>query len=89
MQLEIRVTPRSPRSGLDGVRNGRLIVRVTAPPVDSAANDAVIDLLARALDIPKRQIAIAHGHTARDKRVEITGLSDEQVRARLQLPMTP
>jgi uncharacterized protein (TIGR00251 family) len=89
MRLDIRVTPRASRSRIDGVRDGRLIVRVTAPPVDSAANAAVIALLAAALDVPKRQISIAHGETSRNKSVEITGLSDEQVRARLQLAMAP
>ena len=54
VRLAIRVMPRSPRTAIDGIRDGRLIVRVTAPPVDGAANDAVVAALADALDLPKR-----------------------------------
>lgn len=58
-----------------------LIVRVTAPPVDSAANAAVIDLLARTLDRPKRAITIARGDTSRTKQVDVEGLTLEQIQA--------
>lgn len=60
-----------------------LLVKVTAPPVDSAANDAVIALLAETLKVPKRDIAIVSGESSRNKRVRIAGLSDADIRARL------
>ena len=60
-----------------------LLIKVTAPPVDSAANDAVIELLASALDIPKRDITIVRGESSRTKQVAIAGLTEDDVRARL------
>lgn len=83
VRVDIRVAPRASKNAIDGVRDARLVVKVTAPPVDAAANDAVIALLASALDIPKRQIAIVLGATGRSKTVELTGVSAETIRARL------
>jgi len=60
-----------------------VVVRVNAPPVDGAANDAVIAALAEALDVPKRDIRIAAGATSRNKSLEIAGLSREEIARRL------
>ena len=60
-----------------------MVVRVNAPPVDGAANDAVIAALAEALDVPKRDIRIAAGATSRNKSLEIAGLSREEIARRL------
>jgi uncharacterized protein YggU (UPF0235/DUF167 family) len=81
--LEIRVIPRSPRSRVDGTRGGAILVRLAAPPVDGAANAALIALLSDALDIPRARIAVVAGTTARDKRVRIDGLDADAARARL------
>ena len=83
VRIDLRVMPRSPRTAIDGVRDGRLVIRVTAPPVDQAANDAVVRALAAALDLPRRAIRIALGAGARHKTAEIAGLNEAQVRARL------
>jgi uncharacterized protein (TIGR00251 family) len=85
VRLELRVMPRAPRTAIDGVRDGRLVVRVTAPPVDDAANDAVIEALSRALDVPRRAVRIVGGATARNKTIEIAGLTEAQLRARLMV----
>jgi uncharacterized protein (TIGR00251 family) len=66
-----------------GWRDGVLLIKVTAPPVDSAANAAVIDLLSSTLDLPKRAIRIVRGETSRTKQVEIDGLTLDEIRARL------
>ena len=66
-----------------GWRDGTLLVKVTAPPVDSAANAAVIALLSSVLGIPKRDITIVRGETSRVKQVEIASLTLEDIRARL------
>jgi len=66
-----------------GWRDDVLLIRVTAPPVDSAANAAVIELLASALRIPKRDITIVRGDTSRVKQLAIDGLADADIRARL------
>lgn len=73
VRIPIRVIPRSPRSRIDGVRAGRLLVRVTAPPVDAAANEAVIALLADAFDVPRAAVRIVSGATGRNKTIEIAG----------------
>ena len=83
VRIDLRVIPRSPRTTIDGVRDGRLLVRVTAPPVDEAANDAVVETLARVLDVPKRSIRIGKGTTSRNKTVEVAGMSGAAVLARL------
>ena len=75
--------PRSPKNRVDGVRDGRIVVRVTAAPVDGAANEAVIATIAAALDLPRQAIRVAHGDTSRNKTIEITGLDPATVRARL------
>ena len=75
IRIELRVVPRSPRNQIAGVREGRLLVRVTAPPVDSAANQAVVALLAETLGRPKRDVRIVTGEASRNKSVEIDGVT--------------
>jgi uncharacterized protein (TIGR00251 family) len=84
VRLDIRVTARASKNGIDGVRDGRLVVRVTAPPVDDAANTAVVAVLADAFDVPKRSVRLVTGATSRSKTVEITGCDVSTVRARLR-----
>jgi len=71
VRFDVRVQPRASRSAVVGVREGRLVVHVTAPPVDAAANDAVIELLARELRVPKRAIRIVGGQRNRNKTIEV------------------
>ena len=85
VRLDVRAMPRSPRTAIAGIRDGRLLVRVTAPPVDDAANEAVIAALAAALDTPRRNLRIVTGATSRNKTIEIIGLDAPTVRARLGL----
>lgn len=81
--LDIRVIPRSPRTCVDGRRGDAILIRLKAPPVDGAANAALIAFLSDALDIPRRNITIVRGETSRDKRVQVVGLELEAVRRRL------
>jgi uncharacterized protein (TIGR00251 family) len=81
--LTVRVMPRAPQSKIDGRRGGAVLVRLAAPPVDGAANDALIELLAREFHRPRRDITILSGETSRDKRVEIAGLTDADGAERL------
>lgn len=83
VRIDLRVTPRASKNAIDGVRDGRLVIKVTAPPVDAAANEAVIALIAGQLDVPKRQIAIVIGATGRSKTIEIAGVSEAAIRSRL------
>jgi uncharacterized protein (TIGR00251 family) len=81
--LDIRVIPRSPRTSVDGMRGSSILVRLAAPPVDGAANDALIAFLSQALDVPRRQVTIVSGETSRDKRVRVTGIETADATARL------
>jgi uncharacterized protein (TIGR00251 family) len=81
--IDIRVIPRSPRTRVDGMRGRAVLVRLAAPPVDGAANDALLAFLSAALDIPRRDIAIISGEKSRDKRVRIASLSTDAAIARL------
>jgi uncharacterized protein (TIGR00251 family) len=86
VDLEIRVIPRAGRSGFAGLRDGALLVRLAAAPVDGAANDELIALLAKTLRIPKRDITIVSGERSRSKRIRIAGIAREQALSRLTRP---
>ena len=81
--LDVRVIPRSGRSAIAGIRDGALLIRLKASPVDNAANRELIDLLARVLDVARQRIEIARGLKSREKRVKVIGLSAAAVRQRL------
>ncbi|HEX5095677.1 MAG TPA: DUF167 domain-containing protein [Acidimicrobiia bacterium] len=69
--LAIRVIPRARRNEVSGERDGRLVVRTTAAPVDGSANDSVRKLVAQHLGLPVRAVSIASGHHSRDKVLRI------------------
>jgi uncharacterized protein (TIGR00251 family) len=87
--VSVRVIPRARRSTLDGVRAGSLLVRLASPPVDGAANDALLALLARLLDTPRRSVRIARGERSRDKQVLVEGRDPSDVARRLQPLLAP
>jgi hypothetical protein len=84
--LSVRVTPRAGRTAVAGVRDGVLQVKLAAAPVEGAANDALLDLLSTSLRIPKRSFRIVSGARSRTKTIEISGQTEEEVRARLAGP---
>jgi len=77
------VIPRSPRTRVDGRRGGAVLIRLAAPPVDGAANDALLRYLAEALGVPRRSVRLLAGETSRDKKVAISGLDVSAVLAAL------
>ena len=81
--FSVRVAPRASRSAVLGVHDGALKVALTAPPVEGAANAALIAFLAKALGVPKRDVVIEQGEASRSKRVRVTGVTREQVVALL------
>jgi uncharacterized protein (TIGR00251 family) len=81
--LRVRLTPRAARSQIDGWDGELLRVRVTAPPVEGKANDALIRLLAQALDVSPSRLRLVKGRTSREKVIAVEGVSGEDVRARL------
>lgn len=71
ISFSVRVTPRASANAVAGVRDGALIVRVTAPPVEGQANEAVVALLADVLHLPKRAVRVVRGGAARTKLVSV------------------
>lgn len=79
----MRVSPRASREGLGGEREGALVVKVTAPPVEGAANAALTRVVARALRVPASSVEVVRGATGRDKVLRVRGLDAAAVRGRL------
>jgi uncharacterized protein (TIGR00251 family) len=82
--LKVRVTPRARRDSLEGERDGALLVRVTAPPVEGAANVALVRLLGKAMGLPPSAVRITKGLAGRDKSVLLVGTDVARVRLRLE-----
>lgn len=80
--------PRASKAGIAGLRDGAILVRIAAAPVDGAANAELIETLARALDLPRRAVTLTAGATSRTKRVRVEGLSSEEALRRLGLPQS-
>lgn len=81
----VRVAPRASADAVAGVENSALKVRLTAPPVEGAANKALIKLLAKALGVSKGSVRLIAGQKSKNKRLLVEGLTPEQVRERLGL----
>jgi uncharacterized protein YggU (UPF0235/DUF167 family) len=85
VSILVRVIPRSGATKIDGVRDGRLLVRLAAAPVDGAANDALIAFFAKFLKIPARNISVAAGLQSRNKRIVLAGIDAGSLKGRLSL----
>lgn len=83
MKLALKVAPKAARSAVNGWMGGVLKVSVTAAPARGKANEAVVELLAAALDLPKSAIRVVRGQTYPHKWVEIDGLDEADLRRRL------
>ncbi len=81
-RFTVRLTPRGGTDRIDGVADGILRVRVASPPVDGAANAALVRLLADELDIPRTDVRLGGGATGRLKRIVVDGLAPELLRDR-------
>ena len=79
--MALLVQPRASRRRLGPRHGDRIKVAITSPPVDGAANQAVIELVAKSLGVAKRDVAITAGHTSRRKTVEVMGVSCARVEA--------
>lgn len=77
--LRVRIQPRSSGNEIVRMEGGGIKIRLTAPPVDNAANEALIEFLADKLSVAKCRIEIISGHASREKAVRITGVSNDEV----------
>ena len=73
LMFQVRVTPRASRSEIVGEHDGALRVRIAAPPVDGAANDELVRVLARAFSVPRSAVEITAGHSSKLKTVRVVG----------------
>ena len=73
LTLNVYVVPRSSKSGIVGIYNGCLKIKLKSPPVDNAANEELVRFLAEKLDVPKKNVEIIKGHTQKKKIVLLVG----------------
>ncbi len=81
--IRVRVQPRASKNQMAGIVEGVLKVRLTAPPVDGAANKACCEFLAGLLGVAKSRVKIVKGHTGRNKTILIEGLAGNKVQYKL------
>ena len=75
-RIAVRLQPRAPRDEIVGWRGGRLVIRVTAPPVEDRANAALCRLIAKRAGVPRSAVDVVAGARSRDKVVEVSGLEE-------------
>jgi hypothetical protein len=81
--LSVKVQPRASANEIGRPLGSELRIKVTAPPVEAAANEALVRLLAEVLECPRNRVELARGHTSRHKTVKIYGISAQLAAARL------
>jgi len=82
--LAVKLQPRASKNEIVGALGSELRIKVTAPPVDAAANEALLRLPAEALDCPRGRLELIRGHTSRHKTIKLHGLAAAVVVARLK-----
>ena len=81
--LSVKLQPRASANEIGEALGNELRIKVTAPPVDAAANEALIKLLAQHLDCPRNRVELVRGHTSRHKTIKLYGLAAEDLLQRL------
>ena len=82
--LAVKLQPRASKNEILGALGEELRIKVTAPPVDAAANEALVRLLAETLDCPRSKVELIRGHTSRHKTIKLHGMDTRVVAAKLQ-----
>ncbi len=82
-RIKVRVTPRTSRNEVTGIQDGVLHVRVTAAPVDGAANAAITKLIADHIGVAKGRISLVSGAKGREKTFAVDGLTPDELQLRL------
>jgi len=88
-EVAIRLQPRARRNEIVGVRADAFVLRVTAPPVDGRANEAVCRLIATAVGVAPSRVTVVRGLTSRDKVVRVEGVVDAELRRALEARRIP
>ncbi len=84
-EINVRLTPRAGENRIVGERDGLVLVRVTAPPSEGRANEALCRLIARRARVGIRSVSITRGLSSRQKRVRVQGITEQRLRAALGL----
>ena len=82
--VDVKVIPRAGRTSLAGMRDGAVLIRLAAAPIEGAANSELIDFLSTLLNVPTRNVTIISGDKSRQKRVRIDGVTAEIVSSLLR-----
>jgi uncharacterized protein (TIGR00251 family) len=81
--ITVRLQPRAKREEVVGERDGVIVIRVTAPPVDGKANQALCRLIAKRAGVAPARVEIVRGHAAREKVIRVAGVEDDALRSAL------
>ena len=81
VEVDVRVIPRARKTAIDGVRDGAVLIRLAAAPVDGAANELLIEFIAELLDLPRRAVRVISGERSRRKRLALDGVGAERILA--------
>jgi uncharacterized protein (TIGR00251 family) len=81
VRLAVYIQPRASKTELAGMHDGSIKIRIAAPPVDNAANQALVEYVAQRLDLAKGRVRLVSGATSRRKVLEIDGVTDAELSA--------
>ena len=82
--VDVLIAPRASRTGIVGIHDGRLKIALAAPPVDGAANEALLAFFAKCFEVRRRDVELQHGARSKRKSVAISGRSEADVRTRIE-----
>ena len=82
--LALRIIPRAAKNAIQGVHGDALKIRLCAPPVEGAANSALVEFISDVLSIPRARIQLLSGQTSRNKRVLLAGMKAGDIRERME-----
>lgn len=85
VDVQIRAVPRASKNEIQGIHDNALKVRLTTPPIDGKANQALLKFLSKTLGITKSKIELTHGDTSRHKTLRIRGITAQQLHTKLGL----
>ena len=77
INIQVQIQLRSSKDQIIGIHNGRLKIKISAPPVDGKANQNLIEFIAKALGVSKSKVEILKGHTSKLKTLKVSGITQE------------
>ena len=81
INIQVQIQPRSSKDQIIGIHDGKLKIKITAPPVDGKANESLIEFLAKTFKISKSNIEILKGHTSKLKTIKLLGVNENTYRS--------